>query len=201
MSRVLITTIESGSGKVLTAGDFLLIIERGNELPVFQDSSWNLRLPKVTLLLLVASICWSVLVVPAHARPEKDPVESKDKGPQPVFAAIEKAWVQGDEVALSNLVQIDGIRVTLDGGSKRSTEYSRSQSVYFFKNLFQTRKTQEFYFTRLQDAKAGERAHAMATWRYKTSGPSGELELRLVFLLTRQDDVWRLSEINKITVR
>ena len=132
---------------------------------------------------------------------EEDKAESSTLGPQNIFSAIETAWTAGDAAVLAALVQIDGIQVTMGGSFERTTEYSPSQSLYFFKNLFQTRDTLEFQFTRLQNITTGERAHGMAAWRYRSSGTSRDQELRLVFLLTRQDDVWRLSEINKITVR
>jgi hypothetical protein len=131
---------------------------------------------------------------------ENQPIRPVD-GPRLVFSSIEIAWAEGDAEVLASLVQMDGIRVAMGGAAERIAEYSPNQSLYFFKNLFQTRDTHEFSFTRMQDARAGERAHGMATWRYGESGASVERELRLVFLLTRQDDVWRLSEINKITVR
>lgn len=139
--------------------------------------------------------------VSAWADPAQGGSTRAPEGPGRVFSEIEAAWAAEDSEALADLVQVDGIRVSLGGAAERIAEYSPSQSVYFFKNLFRTRETSEFTFTRLQEVVAGDRAHAMAVWRFAEPGNSTAQELRLVFLLTRQDDMWRLSEINKITVR
>ena len=154
-----------------------------------------------TVFVFLVVIGFLAVGLPAGARVDGDPAGSTIPGPQRVFSAIETAWASDDARALASLVQTDGVRIKMDGGLDRSTEYSPSQSLYFFQNLFQTRSTLDFRFTRLQDVKSGERAHGMAVWEFRTSGAAVAKELRLVFLLTRQDDVWRLSEINKITVR
>ena len=136
---------------------------------------------------------------PAGAR--SGDADAPAAGPGAVFDALEAAWNGQDAGALATLVQVDGLRVTLGGATERVTEYGPSQSLYYFQNLFRNRETLDFRFTRRQDVKDGERAHGMASWRFRVSNSVEEQELRLVFLLTRQDDVWRLSEINRITVR
>lgn len=155
-----------------------------------------------SLLQTGIAMLWVVVllaggVTGALARLEGD----RESDPRVVFEAIAAAWSVGDADALAELVQTDGLRVTLGGSGDRATEYSPSQALYYFKNLFQTKATDEFRFLRMQDVRDGGRAHGMAFWRFRPSGPTQGEELRLVFLLTRQDDVWRLSEINKITVR
>lgn len=122
-------------------------------------------------------------------------------GTTEVFRAIEDAWRAGSAEGLAHRVQIDGIRVNVGGSAGRVTEYSPSQSIYFFRQLFQHRVTNEFEFTRMQDVRDGERAHGMALWRFSNTNAGEDREMRLVFLLTRQDDVWRISEVQQISVR
>lgn len=121
--------------------------------------------------------------------------------PEPAFRAIEAAWLAGSAEALAHQVQVDGMRVRLSGAGDRRTEYSPSQAVYFFRGLLRSHRTVDFRFTRLQNARGGQRAHGMAVWRYEAPGHAGDREMRLVFLLTQQDDVWRISEMNQVSVR
>ena len=161
-------------------------------MPYHRFSIRSRRQPAAALVAL-----WALCLVsaPAAAADEADP------GPESVFRAIEEAWQAGSSEGLAHRVQIDGIRVSLGGGAARVTEYSPSQSVYFFEGLFQNRETRDFRFIRKQDARGGERAHGMAVWRFSTARAGEDREMRLVFLLTRQDDVWRISELNQIAVR
>lgn len=129
------------------------------------------------------------------------PSMAQADGPGPAFRAIETAWQNGDTEALARQVQLDGMNVSLGSSDGRRTEYSPSQAVYFFEGLLESRRTVDFRFTQLQDTPGGERAHGMAVWRYAAPGRAGDQEMRLVFLLTRRDDVWRISELNQIPVR
>lgn len=149
----------------------------------------------VCLLALLALLATGALPSGAAQSP------AQPGGPEPVFRAIEAAWLAGDAEALAHLVQVDGMSVRLASSDGRRTEYSPSQAVYFFESLLESRRTVDFRFTRLQDAHEGQRAHGMAVWRYEASGRAGDREMRLVFLLTRQDDEWRISELNQISVR
>ena len=137
----------------------------------------------------------------AFAKLVKDGTRVDEYGPDEVFAAIAAAWENGDEEALAGLVHEDGLRVT-NGDYDRFTNYSPSQAFYYFKNQFQIHPTVSFRFERLQDSQLpAERVHGMVVWEYRRANTSTVQELKLVLVLTRQEDVWRLSEINTITQR
>lgn len=149
------------------------------------------RGPGFRLLLVWALGVLPGTVSPAQAGPD----------PEPAFRAIEEAWLAGSPEALAHLVQVDGMQVRLTGAGDRQTEYSPNQAVYFFQGLLRSHDTVDFRFTRLQDVRDGQRAHGMAVWRYQAPGMAGDREMRLVFLLTQQDDVWRISEMSQVSVR
>lgn len=146
----------------------------------------------VALLLTVAALVWPAS--PARAE------ESADSAQQ-VFAAIAAAWDQEQVQTLADLIHADGLRVSTGGDYDRFTRYSPSQAFYYFQNLFQTHATVDFTLQRLPDAGAGDRVHGMGIWRHRRQGSETPQELRLVLVLARQGELWRLAEITTITVR
>ena len=152
---------------------------------------------------LMAAVLLVILVAAPGARAKlvKEKARSTPAGPETVFTAIAEAWENADEEALANLVHEDGLRVT-NGEYDRFTNYSPSQAFYYFKNQFQLHPTVSFTFKRLQDSPRGQdRIHGMVIWEYRRAQVKQVQEMRLVLVLTRQDNVWRLSEINTITTR
>ena len=69
---------------------------------------------------------------------------------------------------------------------------------YYFKNLFLNHRTLIFTFEKTQDASAGDRVHGMAVWKRRRPDSDRIQEIKLVCVLARQGDQWRLVEINKI---
>lgn len=121
--------------------------------------------------------------------------------PDAVFTAIAAAWENGDEEALKDLVHEDGLRVT-GGDNDRFTNYSPNQAYYYFKNQFRLHQTVTFQFERLQEKLSGrDRVHGMVIWEYRRASGAEIQERRLVLVLTRQGDDWRLSEINPISMK
>lgn len=114
-----------------------------------------------------------------------------------VFELLKRGFEDGDQQVLADLVHADGLRVLRGGGDTRRTEYSPSQSFYYFKNLFQAQRTVSFTFLRLEEA-AGERVHAMASWVHRRAGEPVDREVQLVLVLSRQGAAWRLAEITTI---
>ncbi|MFO7610846.1 MAG: hypothetical protein R6X35_16925 [Candidatus Krumholzibacteriia bacterium] len=114
-----------------------------------------------------------------------------------VFELLKRGFEDGDQQILADLVHGDGLHVRHGGGDTRRTEYSPSQSFYYFKNLFQSQRTVSFTFLRMEEA-AGERVHAMALWVHRRAGEPADRELQLVLVLSRQGAVWRLAELTTI---
>ena len=160
----------------------------------------NSRLPGLAALLLVVLVLTSTWgpISPAEARIVKNPEGDETNDPRMVFGMIARAWEQGDQHTLADLVHEAGLKVTSGGTPGRMTQYSPSQAFYYFKNAFQTHRTLIFTFEKMQDASAGERVHGMAVWKRRLPDSEKIQEIKLVCVLARQDDQWRLAEINKI---
>lgn len=115
-----------------------------------------------------------------------------------VFELVRQAFEQGDQQVLADLVHEDGLRVRSGGTNGRDTDYSPSQAFYYFKNLFQTHRTVAFVYQRMEETAVGERVHALARWTHRRPSHDEDLELRLVIVLSRQGEAWRLAEITTI---
>jgi len=139
----------------------------------------------------------ALTVRPAAAEINRDGLPLPAEGARSTFELIRESWETGDQQALANLVHHDGLRVQT-GGAHRSTEYSPSQSFYYFKNLFQSLTTVDFQFERMEETSVGERVHAMAIWRSLRGESDRVTEQKFVFVLSRQDALWRLTEITTI---
>ena len=149
---------------------------------------------------ILACFVFCILALPSPV--EADIVKNEDGSqvpdPRMVFGAIARAWEDGDQQALAALVHETGLKVTTGGTADRSTHYSPSQAFYYFKNLFQSHRTLIFAFEKTQDASAGDRVHGMAVWKRRRPDSERIKVLKLVCVLARQGDQWRLVEINKI---
>lgn len=132
------------------------------------------------------------------ARIVKNEEPPGEEDPIVVFGMIAAAWEAADQQALADLVHESGLTVTSGGSSDRTTRYSPSQAFYYFKNMFQTHRTLMVSFDTMQDASAGDRVHGMALWKRRRPDSEKIQEVKLVCVLGRQGDVWRLTEINKI---
>lgn len=144
----------------------------------------------VVCVLLCLACCWAA--VPGRAAPGR----SGDEGAGPVFSRLAAGFEAGDAGSLAALVHSEGLRVT--GHSERSGEYSPSQAVYFFRNLFQSQRTLVFAFRRTQDDAPGGIARALADWKRRRIDSERVVEQQLVLVLSRDDGQWRLTEINMI---
>lgn len=152
---------------------------------------------------------WLVLVVIAcvlltgGGRGVADAKLVRDKGDRVaatrvVFARIAEAWEAGDEQALAALVHSDGLRVTTGDRNDRVSRYSPSQAFYFFRNLFQSHRTLLFEFEMMQDPVADGPVHGMALWKRRRPDSTVVQEIKLVCVLMRQGEQWKLAEINTI---
>ncbi len=118
--------------------------------------------------------------------------------PRGVFGAIAQAWEAGDEETLAALVHGDGLKVTSVRSGKRDSRYSPSQAYYYFRNIFQAHRTLLFEFEMMQDAEAGARIHGLAVWKRRRPDSEIVQEIKLVCILIKENDQWKLAEINTI---
>ena len=165
----------------------------------YSRDRWSLAgLAAVTGALLVAVGLLMALSGPAAAALVRTPDGSAENDPRMVFGRIARAWEDGDQQALADLVHQTGLKVTSGGNPDRTTHYSPSQAFYYFKNVFQTHRTMIFFFEKTQDATGGDRVHGMAVWKRRRPDSDRVQELKLVCVLARQGDRWMLAEINTI---
>lgn len=155
--------------------------------------------PVFGLTFLLTSLVLMILISgAADARIVKIEEGGEENDPRMVFGRIARAWEDGDEQALAQLVHRSGLKVTSGGDPDRKTHYSPSQAFYYFRNVFQRHRTMVFMFDKAQDASAGDRVHGMAVWKRRRPDSDRVEEVKLVCILARQDDRWRLVEINTI---
>jgi hypothetical protein len=170
-------------------------------LPIVHSNRITHHAPALRRRILATIVAVAVLMGtagPVDARIVKDDGDGDSTDPRFVFGQIARAWEDMDEQALADLVHEDGLRVSTGGTGERKTHYSPSQAYYYFKNIFQTHRTLLFEFGKMQDASAGDRVHGMADWKRRRPDSDQVQELKLVCVLARQGDHWRLVEINKI---
>ncbi|MCB1184219.1 hypothetical protein KDM41_12360 [bacterium] len=148
-------------------------------------------------LLLVVGLLVVGSAHPAVARIVKER-DGEVVAPRAVFGRLAAAWEDGDEETLAGLVHGDGLRVTAGPSGGRVNHYSPSQAYYYFRNVFRAHRTLLFEFEMMQDATAGERVHGMATWKRRRPDSEHVEVLKLVCTLVREDDAWKLAEINTI---
>jgi hypothetical protein len=147
--------------------------------------------------VLVLSLS-GALTSPVEARIVKNQEGDETNDPKMVFGRIARAWEEGDQQTLADLVHEGGLQVTTGGTAGRTSQYSPSQAFYYFKNVFHTHRTLIFTFEKMQDASAGERVHGMAVWQRRRPDSEKIQEVKLVCVLAKQGDQWMLAEINKI---
>jgi len=161
-----------------------------------------LQLVKKQIIITGTSLLVGLLLVVGLAQASDTAVsresEAAPASPDSLLVIIADAWIQGDERALADIVHPDGVRINSGNRGDRLTRYSPSQAFYFFKNLFQKRKTTEFSFVRVQDRDDQDLTHAKALWLWHQDGASQDKEEEFIFVIRLKEDRWFLSEINSI---
>lgn len=146
-------------------------------------------------ILAVGTALLGLPAVPAWAAKD-EAIRAAADSPGAVFSRLASAFESGDASALAALVHREGLAVTDHG--ERTSEYSPSQAVYYFKNLFQGQRTLLFAYKMTQDDVDGGRARAMAEWKRRRVDSDRVAEMQIVLVLALDEGRWRLSEINMI---
>lgn len=171
--------------------------------PLGPEGFWTMTTCRTQFTMLLAAwLAGAAAIIPATAPAAADLVRDERAAPateaRAVFELVRLAFEQGDQQVLADLVHEDGLRVRTGSTGSRETNYSPSQSFYYFKNLFKTHVTHEFLYQRMEEAAVGERVHALARWTFRRPGVDEDVGLRLVIVLSRQGEAWRLAEITTI---
>ncbi len=151
--------------------------------------------------VILTSLCmsvWATASLAANPDVSNAPITiSADS----VFIQMKTAWEAADEKTMASLVRRDGLRVTHGGDYERFTTYSPDQAFYYFQDLFQGHETKELLFRRLPDPPDGQRSLGMVEWTYQLPDRKFPEVLKLVIVLFKQDNQWRLGEFNSISQR
>lgn len=150
------------------------------------------------VLVACAFIVGVIVAVPSTPvlAARDDGARQSVEAPGAVFARLAAGFDAGDAGALAALVHREGLSVTDRG--ERSSEYSPSQAVYYFKNLFQGHRTLMFAYRTAPDDGNGGRARAMAEWKRRRVDSELVVELQVVLVLALDEGRWRLAEINMV---
>ena len=119
--------------------------------------------------------------------------------PSVVFASIERAWMIGNADSVVEHVGKRKVLISLPEGGPEPGTYSRAQSYFIFKEMFDATRTEMFSFVSIREAE--EKPHtavgrAERTFRLRDSS---RLQTDRIFVsLVQEKDRWVISEIKSI---
>jgi hypothetical protein len=175
-------------------------------------SRWGSAAGRTLVALLFASLLAAGAAVAQEVRRVDDPPggtlrslplsrtdgDRQDRAARDLFAAIARAMTDSDHEALAALVADQGVTIAMSPDPDRDSHYSPSQAYYFFRNLFQSARSESFRFSRLQDGAEGGRIHGVADWSYRRTGAEETSSERLIFTIILTESRWGLAEIRAI---
>ena len=138
--------------------------------------------------LLVAATATARLVVPG---------EGASADANPVLGRLTAAIEAGDHESMAGLIHPDGVRLSLGPLPERISELTSAQAFYYFKTLFQSRRTVRFACHK-RPTTDEDRLLASAIWRFERTDTGATVRQRLLITLTRSDDGWYVTEITAL---
>lgn len=127
------------------------------------------------------------------------PASTAGLRPAPVFASLERAWVVGNADSLLEHFGKRKVYISLPDGGPEGGLYSRAQSYFILKELFDATWTEEFSFVsirQLEDPPGTAVGRAERVFRRRDS--SRLLQDRLFFSLVQENDHWVVAEIKSV---
>lgn len=119
--------------------------------------------------------------------------------PALVFASIERAWMIGNADSVVEHVGKRKVLISLPEGGPEPGTYSRAQSYFIFKEMFDATRTEMFSFVSIREAE--EKPHtavgrAERTFRLRDSS---RLQTDRIFVsLVQENTHWVIAEIKAI---
>ena len=135
-------------------------------------------------------------VMPAAAR-IMVPVEHPPPAVRVLLDGLDRAFRDGDHEALVSLLHPHGVRICLGPQADRASVMTPAQAHYYFKNLFQMRRTSRFALLKRHQSEH-ERFLAMAVWHWEEADGGRPATQRLLFDLVKADGLWRVAEITAL---
>jgi hypothetical protein len=154
------------------------------------------------LLALMAAILVGLAAGPASTQPAATPVpaDSAVSGlrPAPVFASIERAWVIGNVDSVLGHFGSRKVAISLPGGPQDGT-FSRAQSYFILKDLFDATRTEEFSFVSIRQPEGQPHtALGSAERLFRRKDSSRLLQDRIFVLLALEEGRWVVVEIKSV---
>ncbi len=124
------------------------------------------------------------------------PVRESPITPLRVFAAIEKAWNEGQPDSIVQFFPQERILLRLEKSAPEKAFYSNKQAAYMLRDEFRFTVTESFEFVEFKHSKGGdEPPSARAHWTFRREPEGKETVLRVRIGLRADAGRWVVSEI------
>lgn len=118
--------------------------------------------------------------------------------PAPVFASIERAWVIGNVDSVLEHFGRRKVTISLPGGPQDGA-FSRAQSYFILKDLFDATRTEEFSFVSIRQPEDQPRtALGSAERLFRRKDSSRMLQDRIFVSLALEEGRWVVVEIKSV---
>jgi hypothetical protein len=116
--------------------------------------------------------------------------------PLRVFAAIERAWNEGEPDSITQFLPEDKILLRLEKSAPEKAFYSNTQAAYMLRDEFRFTVTESFQFLEFRYTKVkDEPPSARAEWTFRRE-PAGKVTVQKVRIALRAEaERWVVSEI------
>jgi hypothetical protein len=167
--------------------------------------SWSraaLRLGRAAVGWAAWVLCAALVVADTPPRPaagDSLPPEPPHLRPTPVFASIERAWVVGSADSVLAHVGARKVFISLPDGGPPGGTYSRAQSYFIFKQMFDATRTEEFSFVSIrQPGEQPETAIGRAERTFRLRDSSRLQQDHIFISLQQEGDRWVIAEIKSL---
>jgi hypothetical protein len=144
----------------------------------------------VAILLPAADPGWGQDLI--KAIPEPPAADN----PMKVFKGIERAWNGSDAEGIASFVGGGRVLVDVRGIGKRGGEFSRSQVLFLFQNMFESDEQTRFEFVKFHNLDKPDRKVFGIAYRSYKNNRSGKVYHDKVYVtLGREGPGWIVAEI------
>lgn len=120
-------------------------------------------------------------------------------GPIGVFADIEEGWKRENVGLITQHFGGKKVAISIDGIGPAGGSFSRSQSHYLFKDLFEYTITEKFQFVQYRNVTDGKvEVYAVAERSYKRNDDGRLFRDKIYVSLQQEDNRWVISEIKSV---
>ena len=158
---------------------------------------WSRHARSVAAALAILAACGSGASL--LAQPQAVAAGSTRLRPALVFASIERAWVIGNADSVVEHFGSRKVSISLPDGGPPGGAYSRAQSYFILKGLFDATRTEAFSFVSIrQTDEAAATAIGSAERTFRRRDSSQILQDRIFVSLVQEDERWVVAEIKSI---